>query len=328
MVKENNQKIKLLKVFEILRHESDEDSPLTTNEILFKLKELGICCDRRTLYSDINLLNACGYEIVKVRSKRNKYYVLNREFDIPELKILIDAVHAAPFITEKKSDVLIGKIAALAGQYRAGLLKQDIVCFGTAKHTNEKIFYHIDTINNCILSDKKVSFLYFDYGTDGARIYRKEGKRYAVNPVSLVFSNDNYYLVCYSDKYENISDYRVDRMDEVKEEAEEITDSPVRNRFDKNKFRRQVFSMFVGEPAEVEIVAENDLTNVIIDKFGENIKMTPCGGNCFQINVKVQPSPTFYSWCCAFGNKLKVISPQSVIDEIKSHIAAVSENYR
>jgi predicted DNA-binding transcriptional regulator YafY len=251
------------------------------------LKERGIHCDRRTLYSDIDMLETCGYQIIKIRAKSNKYYIVNSDFDIPELKILIDAVHAASFITEKKSRELIDKIAALAGGHRAELLKQDMVCFDTVKHTNEKIFYYIDAINNCILKKKQVSFLYFDYGVNGERIYRKDEKRYVVNPISLVFSADNYYLVCYSDKYQNISNYRVDRMDDVREEAADITDAPCKYQYDKNKFRKQAFSMFTGELTEVTLVADNELTNVIIDKFGEKIKMTPCGGNCFKINVKV-----------------------------------------
>jgi len=327
MSKKNFQKIKLLKIMEILKCESDEDYPLSTGDLLFKLKEQGIICDRRTLYNDIDVLNSYGYEIFKTRAKSNLYYVINRDFDIAELKILIDAVHAASFITEKKSKTLIDKIANIAGQYRANLLKNDIVCFHTIKHTNEKIFYHIDTINNGILLKKQISFLYFDYDIKGQRVYRKEKKRYLVNPVALIFSNDNYYLVCYSDKYKNISNYRVDRMDKVVLEASHINKAPCENNFETNKFRKQVFSMFTGDLEDVVIQAHNNMVDIVTDKFGEKLEMTYSDKEHFKINVKVQLSPTFYSWCCAFGEKLKVISPASVIKQIKEHIKEVAKNY-
>jgi predicted DNA-binding transcriptional regulator YafY len=327
MSKLNFQKIKLLKIMEILKFESDEDCPLSTVDLLSRLKEEGIICDRRTLYNDIDVLNSCGYEIYKTRSKTNKYYIVNRDFDIAELRILIDAVQAAAFITEKKTKQLIDKIANLAGNYRAILLKHDINCFDTVKHTNEKIFYYVDTIDRCILNKKQVSFLYFYYNISGEKEYRKNKQRYIVNPITLIYSHENYYLVCYNDKYKNLSNYRIDRMEDVKEEMTDITKAKCAESFNVNKYRKQIFSMFTGEMEEVEILVHKDLVDVIIDKFGENVKMMAQGKEHFIIKVKVHLSPVFYTWCCGFGGKLKLISPEHVIKKLKEHLEEVINNY-
>lgn len=327
MSKTNFQKIKLVKLLEILRRDSDEDRPIKTNDLIAKLREQGVECNRKILYKDIEELNYYGYEVFKLKSQSNMYYIVDRSFDIAELKILIDAVQAAAFITEKKTKQLIDKIAELAGSYRAKLLKHNIMCFDTIKHKNEKIYYYVDTIDRCILNKKQVSFLYFDYTVSGGIEYRKDKQRYIVNPVTLICSRDNYYLVCYNDKYKDISNYRVDRMEDVKEETINLNQADCAKTFNINKYRKQVFSMYTGKIEEIEILAHNDLVDIIIDKFGENVKMTVHGKEYFITKVKVQISPVFFSWCCMFGNKLKVISPQNIIKDIKKHIEEVRGNY-
>lgn len=326
MSKVNFQKIKLVKLLEILRRDSDEDRPIKTNDLITKLREQGIECSRKILYKDIEELNYYGYEILKLKGQSNMYYIVDRSFDIAELKVLIDAVQAASFITEKKTKQLIDKIAALGGSYRASLLKHNIVCFDTIKHTNEKIYYYVDTIDKCILSNKQLSFLYFDYRVSGGKEYRKDKQRYTVNPITLICSHDNYYLVCYNDKYKNISNYRVDRMDNVKQENADINQADCGKDFNINKYRKEVFSMFTGKTEQIELLAHNDLIDIIIDKFGENVKMT-AHKEYFTIKVQVQTSPTFFSWCCSFGTRLKVISPENVIKELKEHIKEIRKNY-
>ena len=199
MARENFRKVKLLKLLEMLQLGSDEQHPLTTSHITARLEQMGIPCDRRTLAQDIALLTELDYEIMTTTVGHEKgYYVEDRNFSIPELKILIDAVHASSFITEKKSDELIGKIAALAGSHRAEVLKRGMVAFNTRKHSNEKIFYNVDRLEKAILDQKQVSFQYFDLNEGGEKVYRREGSRYTAEPVALVFNEDNYYLTCYS----------------------------------------------------------------------------------------------------------------------------------
>ena len=320
-----NQKIKLVKILDILREYSDEEHHLSTNDIIKKLQDFEISAERKAIYEDIKLLNKYGYEILSYKDRSNYYYIVERSFDIPELKILLDAVQAASFVTEKKTKELVDKIAALAGKNRARLLKENIVCFDTTKHSNEKIYYNVDVLDRCILEQNKVSFLYFDYDIKNQRVYRKNKERYIVNPVALVFSQDNYYLVCYNDKYKNLSNYRVDRMDNVVCEGDKIEPADCVKGFNVYKHKKQAFSMFLGELTHVELLVDVSLVDVIIDKFGEKTKMTRVDDKNFSIKVKVQISPTFFGWCFMFGEKMKILSPQNVVDEMQDRARAICQ---
>ena len=210
MARENFRKIKLLKLLEMLRQSTDEQHPMSTSSIIASLAEMEITCDRRTLSQDIATLNDLGYEIMTTTLGHEKaYYVEDRNFSIPELKILIDAVHASSFITEKKSEELINKIASLAGSHRADVLKRNMVCFNTRKHSNERIFYNVNDLEDAILRQKKVLFRYFDLNEKCERVYRRDGHRYVVEPIALIFNEDNYYLTCYSARHDNTSNYRI-----------------------------------------------------------------------------------------------------------------------
>ncbi|HHU43274.1 MAG: WYL domain-containing protein [Bacillota bacterium] len=323
----STRKIKAVKILEILKKYSDEDNPLSTNQIIERLASEGIKAERKAIYDDIKLLNKGGYEIMCRREKSNLYYVMDRSFQMPELKILLDAVQAATFVTEKKTKELVKKIADLAGENKAKLLKENIVCFNTLKHSNEYIYYNVDTIDRCILNKKKVSFLYFDYGLDCQKIYRKDKERYIVNPIALIFSEDNYYLIAYIDKYDDICHFRVDRMEKVEEEKEDIVVSESIKGFNIHKHKKEVFFMFKGELTRVKILAHNEIINVIVDKFGEKVRMQKHDDDHVVITADVQISPTFYAWCFTFGSKLKILSPEKVIDELKRRALEAVKTY-
>lgn len=195
---ESCNKIRLLRLWEILKKETDEDHPMGTGTIISRLKSEGMRCNRATLYSDIALLNKFGYEILCNRSISNEYYVVNRDFDIPEIQILIDAVQAASFITESKTPILVNKLAQLAGTKRAAVLKKNIVEFSTIKGTNEVIYYSVDEITTAITKKKKIEFYYFDLGVGKKKIYRMrtsvpdERRKYVVNPIATAFHDDKY----------------------------------------------------------------------------------------------------------------------------------------
>lgn len=328
MGKENFSKIKLLKIWEILKQESDEDHPLSTGELLARLEKNGVACDRKTLYQDIAALNSFGYEVICKRGQHsNSYYVVDRSFDVPELRVLIDAVQAASFITERKTAELIDKIAALGGSNRAEILKRNIVEFNTTKHSNESIYYSINAIEDGILSERKISFRYFDLDRSGERQLRKDGERYVVNPVAMVFANDNYYLVCYHDKHKNTASYRIDRMLDV-----QVTDEPVnRNARPKSlnvsEHRKQAFSMFGGKSVQVRFETDPDLLDVIYDKFGEKAVIISCGDDRIQFTATVQLSPVFFGWCCTFGDRLKIISPKEVVEGMKNWVDKIAGVY-
>lgn len=333
MEKEHIKRIRLIKIWEILSSETDEDNPMTTEELRARLCAFGIDADRRTIYKDIEILNDFGYEIMCKRAKSNEYYVIDRKFSIPEIQILIDAVQAAKCVTERKTDELIDKLSMLAGSSKAEVLKQNIVEFSTVKNINESIYYSVNEISTAINASKKIGFYYFDYDTERKRVYRKdrsnvsENKFYIVNPLATVFSNDNYYLFCYDDKHGNVVQYRVDRMDKVKILDEDITPSRESEDFSLSLHKRQLFDMFGGKEQRVSFTIDISLLDMAFDKFGDMLRITHKTENTVYCNVEVQTSPTFLAWCCSFEDKLKVIAPKSLVNDVKAYIKTLSEHY-
>jgi predicted DNA-binding transcriptional regulator YafY len=245
------------------------------------------------------------------------YFVEDRSFSLPELKILIDAVHASSFITEKKSQELIEKLAALAGEHRAEVLKRNMVCFNTRKHSNEKILYNIDTLETAILAQKKVIFLYFDLDEHGQGVYRRGGHHYVVEPVALVFNEDNYYLSSYSSRHDSTSHYRVDRMDAVEIIDEACCEKAVALRDQVASYTEQAFKMFSGQVEDVVLEFDRGLIGVVYDKFGESVKMIPSGEKKCIATVTVRISPVFWGWMFQFAGDMRIISPASVQEEYR-----------
>ena len=318
----NYRKVKLLKLIELLRQHTDEQNPMTTAQICAAMGEMGIPCDRRIITQDVIALNELDYEIMSTMIGHEKaYYVEDRSFSLPELKILIDAVHASSFITEKKSEKLIEKIAALAGSHRAEVLKRNMICFNTRKHSNEKILYSIDTLETAILAQKKVIFLYFDLNENGERVYRRDGHHYVVEPVALVFNEDNYYLMCYSSRHNTTSNYRIDRMDGVGIIEDSCCEKAIALRNEVADYTEQAFKMFGGQLEDVVLEFDRTLIGAVYDKFGESVKMMPSGENKIIATVKVRISPTFWGWLFQFGKKMRILSPEAISEAYQEQIA-------
>lgn len=325
MAREKFQKIKLLKLWEILCIESDKEHPLDTITIIDKLKSYGICCDRKTLYRDIQDLTDQGYKVQKKREKRNLYYAEHSAFSLPELRILIDAVQSAHFITVQKTNELVDKIATLAGMYKGDTLKNGVY-FDVQKSSNEAIYNNILTLDEAINLNQKVSFKYFHYNENGEFVYRKEGGRYLVNPVALVFNNDCYYFVCYSDKYKNLSNYRVDRIADVAIENEKIEIADCAVTFDIAEYRRKTFSMFTGKEAVIELEFDKSLIDVMMDKFGSGIKIKILdNGNC-SLRAHINISPVFFGWCANFGDQIVIKHPDAVRLQYQSYIKKILQH--
>lgn len=326
MAEQSIKKIKLLKLMEILRAETDEQKPMTASDVRARLADIGILVDRRVLTRDIDILNEFGYEIMTTMVGHEKaYYVIDRSFSVPELKILIDAAQAATFITDKKTPELVEKIAALGGAHRAEILQENIVCFNTRKHSNECIYYNVDCLENAIQNNKKVIFLYYDLDEHGEKVYRRDGHHYVVEPIALVFNDDNYYLTCYSEKHGNTANYRVDRMTAVESIDEEISTKAIELRSEVGCYTEQVFRMYGGELENVTLELDDKLIGVIYDKFGEDTKIVRTGETTVAASVKVQISPTFFGWLFQFAGQMKVLSPDKVISDYRKH-AAMLEN--
>ena len=333
MKSENSRKIKLLKLWELLKRETDENHPMDTVEIIEKLSRDGIEVDRKILYNDIEVLNSYGFEILKERGKRNRYYVVDRSFDLPEIRIMMDAVEASAFITEKKTYELTNKISALAGSKRAEVLKESVLHFSKVKSLNESVFYSVNTIAEALDSGKKIIFNYYTLDVHKEKSYRTERndptkiKQYKVNPVATVFDNGQYYLVCYDDKHKGLANYRIDRMERVRITDEDIRENKEIERIDLSKRNKQMFGMFGGDVHTVTIEADKSLLDVIFDKFGHRIELFETKDGKISCKAEVQTGPMFIAWCCSFGDRLRVVSPPSVVSSVREHLKKVLSQY-
>lgn len=326
-------KLRLLKILDILRKESDDEHYVETAEIIRQLAEMGIKCQRRTLWDDIELLNENGYEILceKETGYSNKYCLIEDRFDSPEVHILLDAVQSATFISKKKTKELVNKIAALAGNKQGDVLKNNIVEFTTPKSSNDKILYAVSEIAHAIANRKKIKFNYFDYDENYKKVFRKNSKGekrgYKVNPLGTVFDNGYYYLFCYDDFFGKVSHYRVDRMDKVEITELDMTPGVEKERANLPTRKRQLFAMYGGENATIDVQADKALIDVIYDKFGDRVKLYTIDEQTIGFSIDVQVSPTFLAWCCSFGDQLKVTAPKEVVEEIKEYLEKMIKNY-
>ena len=316
-----NQKARLLILYDLLKLKTDEDHPLTTYEIIEELSLHNIICERRTIYSDIDDLNELGYEVMKIKVGRiNAYYVEDRIFTLPELKILIDAIQAAGFITNKKTDEMISKILSLSSIGNRELLNNSMVMFNTTKHTNETVLYNVDSLEKALLQHKRVSFKYFKLDENANKLYQKDGNLYIVDPISLVYMEDYYYLVTYNAKYNDMTHYRVDRMESV-EIIDELTDAitdEVRNNL--GSYTEQIFKMYHGKTYRVILQFLDSVINPIFDKFGEGIEIIRINDEWYQTTLTVQDSPVFYGWLFNFSNAIKIVEPEYIKEEYKKKL--------
>ena len=324
MAKENWQKIKLLKLMDMLRDEATPEHPLTTEMIRDRLRAMGINSDKGTLTRDIGALKSFDYEIgVKQIGHEKGYFIekANAEtFKTAEVEIIIDAIEAANFIPVDQTNELREKVAALAGDRRQELLSTGAVCFNKRKHDNEAVYLNVSTIKKAIAARRKISFVYFDKDENNQRIYRKDRKRYVTDPMAVIWNEDNYYCMCFSSKYDGYTNYRVDRMDEVLVEKEEVSESAILPDDDIAAYTDQVFKMYGGPATEITIEFDRKLIGVIQDKFGEDTKIIRTGKDKCVASITVQVSPTFWGWLFQFVGEMTIVSPEQLRDDYKKRI--------
>jgi predicted DNA-binding transcriptional regulator YafY len=325
MARSEKQKQKLLRLLELFYQRTDEEHGVTVNEIIAYLDSFGISAERKSVYDDIASLSDMGYEIDKLNTKPPRYYLVNRAFELAELKLLVDAVQSAKFITEKKSRELIGKLEGFAGKYGAGALSRQVYVEGRAKTMNKATLYTIDTIHSAINNNESLSFKYFDYDCKGERALRHGGERYNVSPVALILSDGNYYLVAFDNFNRERKHYRVDKMLDAAAtgEARIVEAAEGLNSAD---YSMKVFGMYGGEETAVTLWCDESLSGVIIDRFGASQRFMSAEGG-FKVSVKVMPSPNFYAWVLGFGSRMAILSPQSVKDGFKEILTKTLEKY-
>ncbi|MGM9550701.1 MAG: helix-turn-helix transcriptional regulator [Clostridia bacterium] len=311
MAKAPMQKLKAMYLCDYLMKNTDEEHPASMKEILTYLDSCGISAERKSIYSDIESLKLFGFDIL---SSSKGYYIVSRDFELPELKMLVDCVSASKFITEKKSERLIKKIESLASRHQGYKLQRQVFIADRIKGINEEIYRSVDTLSEAINSHKKVSFKYFEYDANKKRRFRNGGNEYTVSPYSLTVSDENYYLISYYPKHNDLTHFRVDRMTEIKvsDEASVEAETIMGEKFNIGEYSKNIFSMYGGENTRVEILCENSMMNSVIDRFGESVFVQKVDDDHFKVTANVDISPTFFGWIFTFGGKMKIISPESV----------------
>lgn len=314
MSRSAEQKIKLLILYDVLQKNTDENHPMTTKEIVSALDSYGIQVSRKTLYEDIDLLIRYGYDIVCVKGRNNQYFVGEHTFERPEIEVLLNAVSASKLLTQAKSSALSEKLAELLGKPQGEELK-NIVTVTSNKNDNERIYYTIDAVTDALLQKRKISFLYFDRALQGKKKYRKNGERYIVNPLGLIYSGDNFYLICFHDKYKDVAHYRIDKMDGAKTETEKITELEQYRNFDIAAYRNELFSMYTGRRTETELSFQAEMLPTIIERFGDDIRLAADKDGKYYIRVIVRISKAFFSWLTMYEGNIKIKAPESVRQE-------------
>ena len=324
MAKSENQKIKILYILDYLQKNSHQDHPVRASELMEMLERHNILCDRKTIYSDISVLQDFGIDILRVTGRNGGYYIASRNFQLPELKLLIDAVQSSRFLTEKKSRELIEKLCAQCNEQDARLVRRDVYVSGRVKSMNETIYYNVDAIQEAIAQNRQIGFRYFDWGIDGKRVYRQ--KSYTASPYGLCQDNENCYLLALSPRH-GITSYRVDRMSDITLTGEKRVPCPELTGKNLTDYANRMFGMFSGDTVAVKLRFHRDLSNVVIDRFGKDTMLIPDGEDHFVFTVQVAVSPLFLSWVIGFGSKAQILYPQSVIDECKALCKEVLAQY-
>ena len=324
MPKSDNQKLKILHILDYLQKNSNEDRLVTAQELIRVLDQKGIRCDRKTVYSDIAALQDYGVDIVSVPGKNGGYYIASRIFELPELKLLIDAVQSSKYLTQKKSRELIEKLCMQCNEQDASLMKRSVLVSGRVKSMNETIYYNVDAIQDAISQNKQITFRYFDWGMDRRRHYRE--KEYRASPYGLCQDNENCYLLAHSERY-GVTSYRVDRMSDIALSTQTRTPCPELTGKALTEHANRLFQMYSGDAVNVKMRFHKSLLNVVIDRFGKDIMLIPDGEDHFNFTVNVAVSPMFLSWVMGFGSKAKILYPQAVVEQCKELCRQIMSQY-
>ena len=324
-MKLSHQKLKLLYLMKILLEKTDEEHTLTVPEMISELAKLGISAERRSIYDDIEYLKLFGIDICTKKSKTTDYFVASRDFELPELKLLVDSVQSSKFITRKKSLELISKIEKLTSEANAKKLQRQVFVTNRVKTLNERIYYNVDKIHDAIAENKQITFKYFYRDVDKKQVYRKNGELYKESPVALTWDDENYYLIGYDSDAEQIRHYRVDKMLRIQMSKEDREGREHFKKLDMADYARKSFGMFRGEEQQVKLLVNNRMAGVIIDRFGKEVMMIPADADHFRVSVEVHVSPQFLSWIISLGDDVKIIGPEDVVERMREEIRQYGE---
>lgn len=330
MAKSSNQKLKLLYLIKILSEQTDENHCMSAQRLIDELKRYDIKAERKSIYDDINCLIQFGYDIINVKSRTDGgYYLASREFELPELKLLVDAVQASRFITQKKSKELIAKIEKLAGPYEARKLQRQVLVAGRIKTENESIYYNVDNIHNAIQDNTQISFMYLTWNSKKELQPRRDGELYRVSPLALTCKDENYYLIAYDEEESKIKHFRVDKMSHISQlEGKRRQGLEEFGKLDVAEYTNKTFGMFGGEASSVTLQLPETMAGIVLDRFGKEITIRQLKEGLISARIKVAVSNQFYGWLTGLGREVTILSPDNVKREYREYLLDILEQYK
>lgn len=326
MAKAPHQKLKLLYLARFLLQQTDEQHPASIQQMIGTLSQHGISAERKSIYDDLDALRLFGLDIVQIKGRSSGYYIGSRDFELPELKLLVDSVQSSKFITEKKTLSLIKKIEGLASVHDAQLLQRQVYVRERVKSMNESVYYNVDEISGAINADRVIRFHYFEYAPDKSRHFRRNGGFYEVSPFALMWDDENYYMLAYEAQNAQLRNYRVDKMTDITALDMPREGKDVFRAEDMSTYTKRVFGMFGGLVEPVKLRFAGHLAGAVIDRFGKNVMLIP-EGDGFTVNTPVVVSPQFFAWIFGFGTEAEVVGPDSIRQQAKEYAKAVAELY-
>ena len=328
MARSPNQKLKLLYLCRYLLRASDQDHPVTVAQMIEYLERQDISAERKSIYDDMEALRLFGLDVQTVRTgSATGYFIGEREFQLPELKLLVDSVQSSKFITGKKSLELIEKLEALTSEHDARQLHRQVYVRGRIKAMNESIYYHVDEIHSAIDGDRAITFRYYEWNALRQRVFRRDGKRYAVSPWALMWDDENYYMIAYDHNDAILKHFRVDKMSDIRLAAEPRQGETAFRAHDMTAYSDTHFGMFSGDVTQVRLEFENALAGAVIDRFGTDISLIPADGNHFSVTIRAAINVQFFGWLCGFGDRVRILSPDSAVEQMRLHLAAIAKLY-
>ena len=327
MPRSANQKLKLLYLRDYLLAHTDEAHPATTKQLIDHLAANGIAAERKSVYDDLDALRTYGLDVEQTGDRRG-WYLASRDFELPELKLLVDAVQSSKFITRRKSDALIRKLEGLCSEHEARALQRQVFVARRIKTMNESIYYIVDELHTGISEDRKLRFRYFEYTVQKTRRYRRDGRWYTVSPFALTWDNENYYLIGFDDETQSIRHFRVDRIERIELTDEKRDGGEAFKKLDMADYTRSVFGMFSGKPCSVRLRFANGLVGAVLDRLGQETMLIPDGDSHFTVTTDAVVSPQFFAWLCGFGADVKILAPDDVAAELRDYAEQIAALYR
>ena len=324
MPKAPGHKRKLLELARLLLERTDEYHPMTTAEVIEALELREITAERKSIYDDMEQLRLCGLDVQCRKGSHPGWFIGQRQFELAELKLLVDAAQASRFLTARKSGALIAKLEGLASVYQARQLQRQVYVAGRAKTMNESIYYNVDKLHSAIGTNHAVCFRYFEYDLHKEKVFRRDGALYQVSPYGLIWDNENYYLAGWDEVKGDVRHYRVDKMAELA-----LTDRPrdLEHAVDMDRYAQRHFSMFAGQETTVRLRCAARLAGVVLDRFGRGVILVPDGPEAFTVTLEVAVSPQFWGWLFGLECNVEILSPDWAVEEFRRRLSAVAGLY-